>query len=121
MAMDNMGRKVFKKNLNADAPPNKNDGYTQFKAQADKSMAGVFNHLKEYGRADDFLSILKHLSDGTLPCSNFCLHLLLDIGKFLSSFCIKNMRYSNGKDRILSTKYCLSNFMICEVTIFDFR
>ena len=61
MAIDSMGRLIFKKNR--DAPP-KNDDFIHFKAETEKFMAGVFSHLQEYGRADDFLSILKHMSEG---------------------------------------------------------
>ena len=94
-------------NLQETPLPGKNEDFTNFKTEADKFMAGVFSHLEEYGRAGDFLSILKHMSEGTLPCSNLCLHLLLDIGgKFLSNLCIKNMRYSIGKDHTPITEYC---------------
>ena len=105
MAMDNMGRIIFKKHQETPLP-GKNEDFTNFKTEADKFMAGVFSHLEEYGRAGDFLSILKHMSEGTLPCSNLCLHLLLDIGKFLSNLCIKIMRYSIGKDHTPITEYC---------------
>ena len=60
MAIDSMGRLIFKKNR--DAPP-KND-FIHFNAETEKFMAGVFSHLQEYGRADDFLSILKHMTEG---------------------------------------------------------
>ena len=106
LALDSLGRLVFKKSQQA-SPPTKD--FTHFKAESDKFMAGVFRHLQEYDRAYDFLSILRHISDGSLPCSNLSLHLLLDIGKFLSNACIKNMRYSNDKDHTPTSEYCSSN------------
>ena len=50
--------------------------------------------IKESGRGDDFISVLDGIISGTLDPKNIAFHLMLDIGNFLSSETIKNVRYN---------------------------
>lgn len=49
--------------------------------------------LKERGRYEDFLSVLRCIADSTL-IDNIALHLILDVGNFYSTNCIQGLRYS---------------------------
>ncbi|CAG2230153.1 unnamed protein product [Mytilus edulis] len=49
--------------------------------------------LKERGRYDDFLTVLRCIADRTL-IDNISLHLLLDVGNFYATNCIQGLRYS---------------------------
>lgn len=58
----------------------------------------VFIHalhaIKDSGRGDDFISVLDAIANGTIPPHHISLHLLLDIGNFLSANYINKVRYN---------------------------
>ena len=55
----------------------------------------VLNILEISGRKNDFIAVLNNLADGTLAIDNIAFHLLLDIGNFLSSQSVNNVRYND--------------------------
>ncbi len=58
-------------------------------------MKDAFEVIKQTGRGHDFLSLMKSISTGTLDPKHIALHLLLDIGNFLSAETLMNVRYSD--------------------------
>ena len=55
----------------------------------------LMSAMKETGRPDDLVSLLKGITEKRLPSENIALHLVLDIGQFLSLQTTSCMRYSN--------------------------
>ena len=53
----------------------------------------VVELMQSVGRNDDFVAVLKAISDKTLSVNNIALHLLLDIGQFLRQNTVYNIRY----------------------------
>ena len=55
-------------------------------------LPGILGIMKETGREEDFLSVMKHIHNGRLQ-NNISLHLLLDIGQFLRQETVYSQRY----------------------------
>lgn len=58
-------------------------------------MERAYDAIKQTGRGEDFVSLMKAISNGTLNPKHIAMHLLLDIGNFLSAETIRNVRYSD--------------------------
>ena len=63
-------------------------------AQLLKILPQVLEALTNIGRRDDFVSVISSLASGELSVDNMALNLLLDIGRYLSCECTKQMRYT---------------------------
>ena len=59
-------------------------------------MKKAYDVIKETGRGNDFVSLITAISNGTLEPHHIALHLLLDIGNFLSHETVYNMRYTDA-------------------------
>ena len=57
-------------------------------------IPSVIDTMREMGRCDDMISILKSISNGSLD-HNIVFHLLLDVGKLMRQNSVYSMRYSN--------------------------
>ena len=60
-----------------------------------KLFSAVLQQFADIGRENDFLSLLQCVADGRLDINNIALHLILDMGQFLSKTKVNSMRYSN--------------------------
>ena len=73
------------------------DKSTQTSNKADDEISKLHKKvkqiLKEKGRYEDYISVLKCIADNTLT-DNIALHLLLDVGNFYSKKSISCLRYS---------------------------
>ena len=61
--------------------------------ELNKLLPDVISALKEMGREQDFVSVLRNIADRKIT-RNVALHLLLDVGQFLRQETVHGMRYS---------------------------
>ena len=70
-------------------------------------MRSSYDVIREHGRDDDYVSVLRAIGRKTLSVKNITLQLLLDIGSFLATGRVSNVRYNVVTMKFWGTVYKL--------------